>query len=395
MAEHHEELTPSEFLIYALGSVFLVLTSGLMSGLTVGLLSLDHMNLQILSHSGDAKQKKYSSGILPILKNRHHLMVTLLLMNAMAMEALPIFLDKLSDPVIAIAISVTAVLLFGEIIPQALCVRFGLAIGYYTSWLVRILMYGTWPISYPIGRFLDYVLGVEHGDHYKRSELKELVTLHAAANQGPLSIDECNIINGALDMTIKTVKDCMTPLTNVFMVNQEDLFDDTMSGNLISDGHSRVPVFKGDRNNIVGLLLVKHLLGVSTEKRIPIRQIGLRPLPGVLSDKPLYDMLNEFQTGKSHMATVTDNSTGELVGIITLEDVIEELIQEEIEDETDSMPKEEKVLKTKRTLRQPTPEVGRQVSDLFDAHRLARSQGRKGSSIEVAGLLSQSNDNNV
>jgi metal transporter CNNM len=85
-----------------------------MSGLTVGLLSLDHMNLQILSHSGDAKQKKYSSGILPILKNRHHLMVTLLLMNAMAMEALPIFLDKLSDPVIAIAISVTAVLLFGE-----------------------------------------------------------------------------------------------------------------------------------------------------------------------------------------------------------------------------------------------------------------------------------------
>jgi CBS domain containing-hemolysin-like protein len=54
-----------------------------------------------------------------------------------------------------------------RIIPQALCVRFGLAIGYYTSWLVRILMYGTWPISYPIGRFLDYVLGVEHGDHYK------------------------------------------------------------------------------------------------------------------------------------------------------------------------------------------------------------------------------------
>jgi len=384
--ESHEDLSPTQFVTFACISVLLVLTSGMMSGLTVGLLSLDQMNLQILSHSGDAKQKKYSKGILPILKNRHHLMVTLLLMNACAMEALPIFLDKLSDPIIAIAISVTAVLLFGEIIPQALCVRFGLAIGYYTSWLVRVLMYLTFPISYPIGLFLDWALGVEHGDHYKRSELKELVTMHAAVNHGPLSLDECNIITGALDLTVKTVKDCMTPLTNIFMVAQDDLFDEAMSTALIEDGHSRVPVYKGDRNNIVGLLLVKHLLGVSIEKRIPIRQIGLRPLPGVLSDKPLYDMLNEFQTGKSHMATVTDNSTGELVGIITLEDVIEELIQEEIEDETDSMPMEEKAMKLRRTGQKfPTPEVG----------RLVRSQGRKGSSIEVAGLLAQSADNNV
>ncbi|PRP83604.1 hypothetical protein PROFUN_08330 [Planoprotostelium fungivorum] len=386
--EHHEDLTPATTLLYSGVSIFLVCTSGMMSGLTVGLLSLDQMNLQILSHSGDVKQKKYASGIIPILKNRHHLMVTLLLCNACAMEALPIFLDKLTDPVIAIIVSVTAVLLFGEIIPQALCVRYGLAIGFYTSWLVRALMYATFPISYPIGLLLDRLLGGDHGEYYKRSELKELVTMHAAVNQGPLSIDECNIINGALDMKTKTVKDCMTSLEKVFMVGQDEVFDEIMSNNLISDGHSRVPVYRDNRNNIVGLLLVKHLLGVSTDKRMPIKQIGLRPLPGVLTDKPLYDMLNEFQTGRSHMATVTDSSRGELVGIITLEDVIEELIQEEIEDETDAMPAEEKSIKLRRLQKHLTPVV---------TPEQARSQGRKGSSIEVASLLAHSSngDNNV
>jgi len=389
--EHHEDLEPGQVLLFAGISAMLVCTSGLMSGLTVGLLSLDQMNLQILVHSGDAKQKKYAGGILPILKNRHHLMVTLLLINAAAMEALPIFLDKLTDPVIAIVVSVTAVLLFGEIIPQALCVRFGLLIGYHTSWLVRALMYLTFPISYPIGLFLDYVLGHEHGEYYKRSELKELVTMHAAVNQGPLSIDECNIINGALDMKTKTVKDCMTPLSAVYMISQDDVFDENLSNSLIQDGHSRVPVYRENPKNVVGLLLVKHLLGVSTDKKTPIKQIGLRPLPGVLSDKPLYDILNEFQTGRSHMAIVTDADTGDLVGIITLEDVIEELIQEEIQDETDSMPAEEKTIKLRRLQKHLTPTVTPEQA------RLGRSQGRKGSSIEMATLLSHSSnsDNNV
>lgn len=84
-----------------------------MSGLTMGLLSLDLMTLQIMKEGGTPKQQRQAK-ILPIVKRHHLLLVTLLLANAGAVEAMPIFLDRISSPVIAIVVSVTAVLLFGE-----------------------------------------------------------------------------------------------------------------------------------------------------------------------------------------------------------------------------------------------------------------------------------------
>jgi metal transporter CNNM len=81
-----------------------------MSGLTIGLLSLDPVNLKILKKSGDETAKKYAKGISPLVKRHHLLLSTLLMANAAAMESLPIFLDRLLHPAIAILISVTAVL---------------------------------------------------------------------------------------------------------------------------------------------------------------------------------------------------------------------------------------------------------------------------------------------
>ena len=107
--------------------------SGLMSGLTMGLLSLDVLSLKVLKSGGTAKQQKYATTILPIVEKHHLLLVTLLLGNAASVEAMPIFLDRISNPIVAVVVSVTAVLLFGEIVPQALCTRYGLAIGYYLS----------------------------------------------------------------------------------------------------------------------------------------------------------------------------------------------------------------------------------------------------------------------
>ncbi len=83
-----------------------------MSGLTIGLLSLDPVNLEILKKSGDETSKKYAKGIAPLIKRHHLLLATLLMANAVAMESLPIFLDRLVNPFFAILISVTAVLPF-------------------------------------------------------------------------------------------------------------------------------------------------------------------------------------------------------------------------------------------------------------------------------------------
>lgn len=96
-----------------------------------------------------------------MVQQQHQLLVTLLLCNAVAMEALPIFLNYMFNEFVAVVLSVTFVLAFGEIeglwfrcqvIPQAVCSRHGLSIGASLIWLVKILMLLCWPISYPVGK---------------------------------------------------------------------------------------------------------------------------------------------------------------------------------------------------------------------------------------------------
>ncbi|XP_062510862.1 uncharacterized protein LOC134186817 [Corticium candelabrum] len=345
------------FWVYLGIYVALVLLAGLMSGLTMGLLSLDVLSLKVLKSGGTAKQQKYATTILPIVEKHHLLLVTLLLGNAASVEAMPIFLDRISNPIVAVVVSVTAVLLFGEIVPQALCTRYGLAIGYYLSPLVKFLMVLLFFIAWPISKILDCLLGGEHSTFFRRAELRELVDLHGEKsehNEEPLSSDEVLIIKGALEMRSKVVKEAMTPLESVFMLNTDDKLDRVTMQKLLDAGHSRVPVFEDVHSNIVGILLVKQIIMLDPDDAVPVRQV-CRPNDNLLripDDMPLYDLLNKFQEGKGHMAQVwgktdsvvttegaitdpAEESNNELLGIITLEDVIEELIQEEIVDETD------------------------------------------------------------
>ncbi|XP_042488888.1 DUF21 domain-containing protein At4g14240-like isoform X1 [Macadamia integrifolia] len=400
-----------QWYLYAGISCFLVLFAGIMSGLTLGLMSLGLVDLEILQRSGTSAEKKQAAAILPVVQKQHQLLVTLLLCNACAMEALPIYLDKIFHPFVAIVLSVTFVLAFGEVIPQAICTRYGLAVGANFVWLVRILMIVCYPISYPIGKVLDWVLG--HNEAlFRRAQLKALVSIHSqeAGKGGELTHDETTIISGALDLTEKTAEEAMTPIESTFSLDVNSKLDWEAIGKILARGHSRVPVYSGNPKNIIGLLLVKSLLTVRAETETPVSAVSIRRIPRVPADMPLYDILNEFQKGSSHMAAVVkakgksknpppvgdgeqleenksiggesklttpllnkqdeksesiidiekahsrpvkinrqqkDASTnglprlsediedGEVIGIITLEDVFEELLQEEIVDETD------------------------------------------------------------
>ena len=91
-----------------------------MSGLTVGLASIDRLGLEI-DAKGNVEAKKAAEKIFPVIDKHHWMLVTLLLCNAAAVEALPLSLDRLVPSYVAIILSVTGVLAFGEIIPQALC----------------------------------------------------------------------------------------------------------------------------------------------------------------------------------------------------------------------------------------------------------------------------------
>ena len=353
--EHVLTYTDKFFWIYLGIYVALVLIAGLMSGLTMGLLSLDPMSLAVLSTGGKPQEQKYAKKILPLVKRHHLLLVTLLLSNAAAVESMPLFLDKISSPVIAIVVSVTAVLIFGEVVPQAICTRYGLAIGAYLSPLVMFLMLITFPISWPLAKLLDWLLGTGHGTFFRRAELSVLVDLHKTTseeNEDPLTADEALVIKGALSMRDKAVKQICTPIESVFSLDINDKMDRATMNIVLEKGHSRVPVYKESKNNLIGLLLIKNLIKIDPDDNLPLQQVFdeyNQPIYKVFEGMELYSALNLFQLAKSHMFAVVSekqsmerspqlrflSSTDNVIGIITLEDIIEELIQEEIVDETD------------------------------------------------------------
>jgi len=339
---------------FSLGvSALLVLTAGLMSGLTLGFMGLDITTIEILKSSGSDKEKNYAKKLIPLLKKHHLLLVTLLLMNSMAMEALPIFLERLIPPAIAILVSVTLILMFGEVIPQALCNRYGLEIGATLYWFVWGLIVITFPITWPISILLDKLLGKEHRTIFRRAELKELVRLHGTESGNndeneALSKDEISLIKEAIDLRNKSVISLMKPLKEVFMLSISAKMNANILHSILDSRLSRIPIYRGNREQIVGMLLVKTLLLFDPSDEVPISKLNLKRLPLVPAKMPLYTMLKIFQTGKSHMAVVIDQEDNSPLGIITLADIIETLLQKKIveyddEEETHKMEESEEI----------------------------------------------------
>ncbi|KAL5218180.1 hypothetical protein ABZP36_018864 [Zizania latifolia] len=254
---------------------------------------------------------KANAKILPVVKNQHLLLCTLLICNAAAMEALPIFLDSLMTAWGAILISVTLILLFGEILPQSICSHYGLAIGASVTPLVRVLVWICFSIAYPISKLLDYVLGKAHTALFRRAELKTLVTLHGneAGKGGELTHDETTIIAGALELTEKKTKDAMTTLCQTFAIDINANLDRDLMQKVLDKGHSRVPVYYEKKTNIIGLILVMVPSFFQDNDMILVVQDSANTTcillnASVSEEMPLYDILNEFQKGHSHMAVV-------------------------------------------------------------------------------------------
>ncbi|KAL2346329.1 hypothetical protein Fmac_000329 [Flemingia macrophylla] len=296
----------TKFSLYVLVIVGLVCFAGLMAGLTLGLMSLGLVDLEVLMKSGRPQDRIHAAKIYPVVKNQHLLLCTLLIGNSLAMEALPIFLDSLVHPAAAILISVTLILMFGEILPQAICTRYGLTVGATLAPFVRVLLIVFFPVSYPISKVLDWMLGKGHAALLKRAELKTFVNFHGneAGKGGDLTHDETTIITGALELTEKTAKDAMTPISKAFSLDLDATLNLETLNSLMTIGHSRVPVYAGEKTNIIGLVLVKNLFMVDSKAAVPLRKMIIRKIPRVSENMPLYDILNEFQKGHSHIAVV-------------------------------------------------------------------------------------------
>ncbi|KAI4606176.1 hypothetical protein J4E83_010197 [Alternaria metachromatica] len=323
-------------------AVALVLAGGVFAGLTIALMGQDEIYLQVLASSGEKHERKNAAKVLKLLeRGKHWVLVTLLLSNVITNETLPIVLDRsLGGGWPAVVSSTVLIVIFGEVVPQSICVRYGLPIGAIMAPIVLGLMYIMGIVAWPTAKLLDYLLGEDHGTVYKKGGLKTLVSLHQSLGleHERLNEDEVTIITAVLDLKAKAVGNIMTPMKDVFTMSSDTVLDEKMMDNILSAGYSRIPIHTPENeNNFVGMLLVKMLITYDPEDALRVRDFALATLPETRPETSCLDILNFFQEGKSHMVLVSEfpaEARG-AVGVVTLEDVIEELIGEEIIDESD------------------------------------------------------------
>jgi len=402
--QHHSEkpeVGSELWLLFAGCALGCVVCAALAAGLTLGLTSIEEFELRVLcNHLVEevepsltprrrlVAQKKLehdqscAKRILPLISgtffqssssnwvhkvdpsNQHYLLVTLLLLNATANEALPLFLDRLVPSWMACLLSVTVVLFFGEIIPSAVFtgprqLSLAAALSPLVGFAKRIFVFIVWPISL----MLDKVLGHSH-DPYSRAQIKALIrTINT--QDSSLEIDEANMLQGVLEMHHKKAQDIAHELPKAKMVPHDRLLTEDCIKEIMDWGHSRLFVYRNDpahpeqRDDIMGVVLVKKLLGISfpggsqgAESKYRIgnlmhavkRPVVLHP------DDNLLSTLNKFQGGTCHLAVISPDpalcldalkrqvtipSAARPTMFCSLEDVIEEMLKEEIFDEED------------------------------------------------------------
>lgn len=308
----------------------LIIFSALFSGLTIGFLGLNKNELERKAYLKNKKAIK----VITIRKDANFLLVVLLLGNVLINSILSIFLGNLFSGVVAVMISTFLIVIFGEILPQAIFYRHALSIGYYFVPIVKFFQIVFYPIAKPISKILDKFLGDEEDTIWSKSEIKEIIKSHEDSEDSEIDRDEESIILGALSFSDKKVKQVMTPKSVVFSIEENRILDNSFFADVKKYGFSRIPVYRESEDDIVGVLNVKSLINLGEGKKV-YDIYNRKKILNVLEDEKLDTVLNNFIKKKTHMACVK-NIHGTFLGIITMEDIIEEILSTEIVDETDN-----------------------------------------------------------
>ncbi|XP_042162189.1 metal transporter CNNM4 isoform X2 [Oncorhynchus tshawytscha] len=325
-------------------SVMLLGLSALCSGLNISMLAMDPVELRVLQNSGTEKEQKYAHKIESVRKHGNYILCTVVLGNVLTNTCFVVWMCQIIGMTpTSLATCTFGIFFIGEILPHSVASRHSLAIASKTIWATRLLMLVSFPISYPISKLLDIMLHQEISNFYTREKL--VAMLRVTDPYHDLVKEELNIIQGALELRTKTVEQVHTPLADCYMLSSDAVLDFCTMSDVMQSGFTRIPVYENDRSNIVDILFVKDLAFVDPDDCTPLKtitQFYKHTMHCVFRDTKLDVMLEEFKRGKSHLAIVHRvNSEGEgdpfyeVLGIVTLEDVIEEIIKSEIVDETD------------------------------------------------------------
>jgi len=317
-------------LILCLEVFLLVAFSALCSGLNIALMSLEVADLRRKSKLGNTDARK----VLPLRRNTHLSLAAILLCNIAAVSASSLVLEGELYGILAGLTSTLLIVVFGEIIPQALFNRHALTYTARLAPLLRLMILLTYPVSKPLQLLLDKLFGQEVDELQSRHELGVMISEHLGSQNSELDDDEVEIIRGALLLSEKRVRDIMTPIAQVYWLIPQTIIDGDKIDEIKDRGRSRIPVFNADKTICYGVLLMKQLIDIDFDEESPrVDELTLHPVQAVGSMTALDTMLRKFIGSHTHLVPVEKDD--KIVGIVTIEDLIEEIVGHEIEDETD------------------------------------------------------------
>ncbi len=310
--------------------VLLVLLSAMCSGLNIALMALDIADLRRKSKIGNPDARR----VLPLRKNTHLSLAAILLTNVAAVSATSLVLERRTGGLIAGIASTLLIVIFGEIMPQALFSKHALSYVSRLAPVLHLMIWITWPIAKPLQLLLDRLFGEETVQLQSRHELGIMMTEHLGDDNSELDEDEVEIIRGALQLSEKRVRDIMMPLRSVYLLAPDSLLNAAKIDEIKERGWSRIPVINAQRTTCYGLLLMKDLVDIDFDNDpVLVSDMPLYPVQVVGSMTALDTMFRRFINGGAHLIPVEKDDR--IVGIVTIEDLLEEIVGHEIEDETD------------------------------------------------------------
>ncbi len=316
--------------------IILVLLYSFFSASETAFSSLNKIKLKALANSGNQR----AASTLELMEDFSKLLTTILIGNTIvnvvsASLATVLFTRILGGNGVAVSsvVMTLVIMIIGEILPKNIAKYVPEKFAMSSTPLLKLLVFIFTPLSF-VFRYMEKMIERFYGDVNDTYSTDEFITMVEEANEdGDIEDHEAEIITNALEFNDLDVGEILTPRIDVIAVELgEDTIED-IELKYRDSGYSRLPVYEDSIDNIIGVLIEKdfyyHLL---YEKSTNIREV-LKPVIYTSPQVKISSLLKQFQTSKSHMAVVVDEYGG-TQGIITMEDILEELVGE-IYDEHD------------------------------------------------------------
>jgi putative hemolysin len=305
-------------------------TSFLCSILEAVLLSVTHSHIALMQDHGEwagdwlaRAQKKIDEPIAAILTlNTIAHTVGAAMGGALAVEVFGSVWIGLFSAVLTLVI-----LIFTEIVPKTVGATYWRRLAKPSAYVLRAMVVVMKPILVPLGLLSRLLTRRAERPTISRAELEVLAEI--GRREGTLDEDEWQVVSNVIRLDEVDIGEVMTPRTDMIAVPLEASVEEAKSI-MLDRGHLRLPVYEGDLDHIVGVLLARDLWRADREGVTEVRNIQ-RPVPFAPASKPVEDLIPEMREQRTKMVIVVDEFGG-TAGLVTLEDLIEEIIGE-IQDE--------------------------------------------------------------